>query len=95
MSDGYSGLARNLGHIYKITPDGVPSTFASGLNGPLGLAFDSAGNLFVAVLRRQHFKIHAGRSAKHLCLRIESIRMDWPLTARAICLWRIGAAAHL
>jgi hypothetical protein len=48
MSDGYSGIDRDLGHIYKIGPNGVPSTFASGLNGPLGLAFDSAGNLFVA-----------------------------------------------
>jgi hypothetical protein len=48
MSDGFSGIARNLGNIYKIGPNGVPSTFASGLNGPLGLAFDSAGNLFVA-----------------------------------------------
>jgi sugar lactone lactonase YvrE len=48
MSDGYSGLAHNLGHIYKIGPNGAPSTFASGLNGPLGLAFDKTGNLFVA-----------------------------------------------
>src|SRR6516165_1856328 len=48
MSDGYSGIARNLGHIYEIGPNGVPSTLASGLNGPLGLAFDSTGDLFVA-----------------------------------------------
>jgi sugar lactone lactonase YvrE len=48
MSDGYSGIARNLGHIYKIPRDGMSITFASGLNGPLGLAFDSTGNLFVA-----------------------------------------------
>jgi sugar lactone lactonase YvrE len=48
MSDGYSGIARNLGHIYKFTPQGAQSSLASGLNGPLGLAFDSAGNLFVA-----------------------------------------------
>jgi len=48
MSDGYSGIARDLGNIYKITPSGAPSTFASGLDGPLGLAFDRAGNLFVA-----------------------------------------------
>jgi sugar lactone lactonase YvrE len=35
-------------NIYKFTPGGTQSTFASGLNGPLGLAFDSAGNLFEA-----------------------------------------------
>jgi len=35
------------GKIIEFTPDGVQSTFASGLNNPAGLAFDSAGNLFV------------------------------------------------
>src|SRR5437868_3403592 len=35
------------GNIYKFTPGGTRSTFASGLNGPKGLAFDSEGNLFV------------------------------------------------
>src|SRR5207247_7599338 len=35
-------------HIYKFTPNGVRSTFASGLFEPQGLAFDRAGNLFVA-----------------------------------------------
>ena len=44
VSDGYS----NSGNIYKFTPDGVQSTFASGLSGLGGLAFDSAGNLFVS-----------------------------------------------
>jgi DNA-binding beta-propeller fold protein YncE len=36
------------GFIYKYSPTGVQSTFASGLSRPRGLAFDSAGNLFVA-----------------------------------------------
>src|SRR6266704_2650798 len=50
VSDGFS----DSGNIYKFTPDGVQSTFASGLNasgtsGPGVLAFDSAGNLFVTV----------------------------------------------
>ena len=36
------------GYITEITPDGAQSTFASGLHVPYGLAFDSAGNLFVA-----------------------------------------------
>ena len=35
------------GYIYKFTTNGVRSTFASGLD-PMGLAFDSAGNLFAA-----------------------------------------------
>src|SRR5947207_11548074 len=32
--------------ILKFAPDGTESTFASGLNGPFGLAFDSSGNVF-------------------------------------------------
>src|SRR5438105_3549652 len=48
MSDGYSGLSHTLGHIYKFTSNGASSTFASRLDGPEGLAFDRAGNLFVA-----------------------------------------------
>jgi glucose/arabinose dehydrogenase len=36
------------GNIYKFTPGGVRSTFATGLAGPWGLAFNSAGDLFVA-----------------------------------------------
>ena len=36
------------GTIERITPGGTTSTFASGLNGPTGLVFDSAGNLYVA-----------------------------------------------
>ena len=35
-------------NIYEFTPGGIRSTFASGLNQPFGLAFDSAGNLFAA-----------------------------------------------
>src|SRR5436305_12866191 len=37
------------GSIDEFTPNGVRSTFASGLNIPFGLAFDKSGNLFVAV----------------------------------------------
>jgi hypothetical protein len=36
------------GTIFKFTPAGTPSIFASGLFAPEGLAFDSLGNLFVA-----------------------------------------------
>jgi sugar lactone lactonase YvrE len=41
-------VTEGSGDIIEITPDGTQHTFASGLNGPSGLAFDSAGNLFVA-----------------------------------------------
>src|SRR5438046_155262 len=34
--------------ILKFAPDGTESTFASGLSGPVGLAFDSSGHLFEA-----------------------------------------------
>src|SRR5207302_1960586 len=34
--------------IFKFAPDGTKSTFASGLNGSVGLAFDGSGNLFVS-----------------------------------------------
>ena len=33
--------------VYKFTPGGARTTFASRLNGPVSLAFDSAGNIFV------------------------------------------------
>src|SRR5262249_6889198 len=38
----------NQGVIYKYKPSGSRATFASGLYHPTGMAFDSAGNLFVA-----------------------------------------------
>jgi sugar lactone lactonase YvrE len=38
----------NYSIIDEFTPNGVRSTFASGLNSPAGLAFDKSGNLFVA-----------------------------------------------
>jgi sugar lactone lactonase YvrE len=41
LSGGGSSIAR-------YTPDGTPTTFASNLDTPRGLAFDSGGNLFVA-----------------------------------------------
>ena len=35
-------------HVYNFTPSGNQNTFAAGLNGPLGLGFDSKGNLYKA-----------------------------------------------
>ena len=50
-----SAQAQNLfetdlhsGNIYEYTPGGARSTFASGLDEPYGLAFNSAGDLFAA-----------------------------------------------
>jgi sugar lactone lactonase YvrE len=40
--------AYGSGQINEFTPTGTQSTFASGLNQPIGLAFDSAGNLYEA-----------------------------------------------
>src|SRR5215470_3448804 len=60
MSDGYSGLQHNLGHIYKFTPRGGVSTFASGLDGPEGLAFDVAGNLYVTSFLGHIYKFAPG-----------------------------------
>ena len=34
------------GTIFKFTPNGTKNTFASGLSGPEGLAFDASGNLY-------------------------------------------------
>src|SRR5258706_4068157 len=34
--------------LLKIAPDGTKSVFGSGLDGPRGLAFDRAGNVFVS-----------------------------------------------
>ena len=47
---GELGVINGSGKIYKLTPNGVRTTFASGLDDPTALAFDSAGNLFVANL---------------------------------------------
>lgn len=41
-----TNLATNTIDLYS--PEGVKSTFATGLNGPQGLAFDQAHNLYVA-----------------------------------------------
>lgn len=51
----YNTSAQNLlvstytgGNIYQIALNGTVSTFASGLSYPIGMTYDSSGNLFVA-----------------------------------------------
>jgi len=39
---------KGSGNIFEFTPAGAKSTFASGLDFPFGLAFNSVGTLFVA-----------------------------------------------
>ena len=56
----YGTQAQNLfvsnfgGNIIRITPGGTQSTFASGLSWPDGVAFDAAGNMFVADYQSGH-----------------------------------------
>lgn len=49
--------------IFEYTPTGVQSTYASGLNNPRGLAFDSIGNLF-ATTAHEADNIEIGRVLK-------------------------------
>src|SRR5260370_27637004 len=39
------------GNVFRFTPAGARTTFATGLGSPAGLAFDPDGNLFVAANR--------------------------------------------
>ncbi|HXC99088.1 MAG TPA: NHL repeat-containing protein [Verrucomicrobiae bacterium] len=43
----YVSVNQPNGNIYKFTTNQLQSTFATGLDGPVGMAFDSAGNLYV------------------------------------------------
>jgi len=81
------------GNIYEFTPGGVQSTFASGLSGPAGLAFDSSGNLYDAnAINRNIYKFTPGGTRSTF-----ASGLNYPyglaLTARAICLRRIPSAA--
>ena len=94
-----SAQAQNLfvrgttANIYEFTPGGAQSTFASGLNDPDGLAFNSAGDLFAADIGSGNIYEFTPGGAQSTFASGLSILMDWPLTARAICLRRITAAA--
>jgi len=53
-------VADSPGTIYEFTPGGARSIFASGLNYPQGLAFNSASNLFVADLSGNIYEFTPG-----------------------------------
>lgn len=46
----------NTGNVYEIAPGGSPTVFANGLSYPTGMAFDSAGNLFVGDSANNHLE---------------------------------------
>ena len=55
--------------VYRISPDGMVATFYRGLGRPQGLAFDAAGNLYVAASlcgRRGIVRLTAGGAAELL-----------------------------
>src|SRR5437773_12574477 len=52
----YNGHAAIRGTIYDYAPNGTGRVFASRLNGPRGMTFDGAGNLFASIG-------HAGQSS--------------------------------
>lgn len=61
----------NSGIVYQFTPGGVRSTFASGLGTAVGLAFNSAGDLFVSLGNYSGSIIEITPSGvRHLCLRV-------------------------
>src|SRR5213079_533313 len=45
----YNGHAAIRGTIYDYAPNGIGRVFASRLNGPRGITFDGAGNLFASI----------------------------------------------
>ncbi len=47
-SDAHYVANAGNGTVSEVTPAGLVSTFVSGLSLPVGLAFDAAGNLYVA-----------------------------------------------
>src|ERR1700722_10052892 len=47
VAEAQNLFVADTSNIYEITPNGAQSTFASGLDQPQGMAFDSKGDLFV------------------------------------------------
>ena len=83
----------NNGTITQITPSGAQSAFASGLNTPIGLAFDGAGNLFVGNQGNgtiTEITPNGTNSSFASGLADPEGRL---LTPRPICLWRMVLAA--
>ena len=81
------------GHIYKYTPDGVRSRFASGFVGAINLAFDGTGNLFVSVrvpgsVSNNVYKFTPDGVRTLFASGMFALRV-WPLITGATCLWWI------
>ena len=67
LGESGAGIPPIASVIYKYTPDGTRTTFATlGLIDLLGMAFDGAGNLFVATAGKI-FEVRAQRNAEHVC----------------------------
>ncbi|MFZ1072470.1 MAG: PEP-CTERM sorting domain-containing protein [Verrucomicrobiia bacterium] len=85
-------VATSSGDIYEFTPGGTRSTFATGLAGPVGLAFNSMGDLFYRKLgSRTINEFTPGRG--QASLPPEWLQAESPFTTRAISLKWIGPAA--
>jgi sugar lactone lactonase YvrE len=60
--EGYLYVSSRLeGSIYRVTPDGVRSTYAEGMGVATGIAFDREGNLYVGDRTGTIFKISRDR----------------------------------
>jgi hypothetical protein len=67
-------------NIYKFTPGGVQTIFATVSNsgGPIGIAFDASGNLFEGNYASGNVNIFSRGRSKHIC--------KWAPTAFVHCL---------
>ena len=60
--------------IDGLDSQGAPTTLASGLDYPSGLAFDSSGNLYFADYSNAAIRMISPGGAVHLCERDDSLR---------------------
>ena len=77
------------GQINEFSPGGSQSTFASGLNQPVGLAFNNAGNLYEADANSGNIYEFTPAGTQSTFASGLGDLMFWPLTMPAICLWQM------